>query len=474
MKAEIGRFDRSLLDQDFYRVSIDSRQTVQGDLFFAFSQPDYRRNCFNGDFADSTVYVPSAFERGAVAAVVRPDRFQEHKAILNAFSERLIFVEDVIYALQLLAKGVYEEWGKRVVGITGSAGKTTAKEITARVLSSAGFSVLSNEKNYNNNIGHPLTVLRLLKENFHDVAVLEMAMSTPHNEIARLCRITPPDVAVVLNVLPVHIEHLGSIENIAKAKAEIVEGMKSGGVAVLNADDERVSQMRRLSKGDVLTFGIEKKADVSAEDVISKGFEGTNFKLVTPKGKIEVLLPLGGRHNIMNALAASAVALVFGLSLEQIATGLSKVTAVSQRGEVLRFKEGFIVINDSYNSNPDSLISMVKTLVENATKSNRKIVVAGEMLELGDAAKQVHYETGAKIASAGINLLIGVRNLAEELVKGAKDAGLENAIFVEDSEKAAELLLEEIRQSDAVLIKGSRGVRMEKIVEKLLERFSLD
>lgn len=475
MQAETSKFDEALLELEFYSVSFDSRKTRTGDLFFAFSQPDYQKNCFNGDFADSTVYVPAAFEKGAIAAVVRPDRFEEHSSVLEPFSNRLLFVADVIYAMQLLAKGVYSQWGKRVVGITGSAGKTTAKEITSKVLSFAGFSVLSNEKNYNNNIGHPLTVLRLLKEDFHDVAVLEMAMSTPHNEIARLCRITPPDVAVVLNVLPVHIEHLGSIKNIAKAKAEIVEGMKLGGMAVLNADDFRVAEMRRLSKGGVMTFGIDnKKAEVLAEDIRYEGFNKTIFNLVTPKGKIEVLLPLSGRHNVMNALAAVSVALVFDIGLEKIAKGLSEVSPPIQRGEVLRFKKGFTVINDSYNSNPEALISMVQTLIENSEGDGRKIVVAGEMLELGDMAEKLHYEVGIKIAKMNVDMLVGVRGLAKELVKGARDAGLKDAFFVEDSDRAGDLLLQKLEYRDLILVKGSRGVQMERVVEKLLKEFDLE
>jgi len=474
MNAMLSGSNEQFLEAEFKRISIDSRQTQPGDLFFAFSQPDYQRNCFNGDFPDSTVYVPAAFEQGALAAVVRPDRFEEHRLILEPFVDKLIFVQDVIYALQLLAKGVYEQWAKPVVGITGSAGKTTAKEITSSLLKHSGRAVLSNEKNYNNNIGHPLTVLKLLSNSSYEVAVLEMAMSTPHKEISRLCKITPPDVAVVLNVLPVHIEHLGSIENIAKAKAEIVEGMKEGGTAVLNADDFRVSDMSKLSRGSVITFGINNRADIMAFDIEPSGFDETIFKLRTPNDEALVSLSLAGKHNVMNALAASAVGFVFGMTAQEIAQALSNIKPPPQRGEILKFKNGFTVINDSYNSNPDALISMVKTMIENASAGERKIVVAGEMLELGDLAEQMHYEAGRNIAQMGIDLLIGVRGFASQMVRGAKEAGLDQAVFIEDSDKAAEFLLDEIKTGDLVLIKGSRGVRMEKIVEKFLEKFRLE
>ncbi|GIU82921.1 MAG: UDP-N-acetylmuramoyl-tripeptide--D-alanyl-D-alanine ligase [Acidobacteria bacterium] len=465
--------EQAILEAEFGCVSIDSRKTKPGDLFFAFSQPDYRNNCFNGDFEDATVYVPTAFENGAIAAVVRPDRFNEHKPALEPFAGKLLLVGDAIYAFQLLAKGVYQKWNKPVVGITGSAGKTTAKEITAHLLRFAGKKVLSNEKNHNNNIGHPLTVLKLLENQDFDLAVLEMAMSTPYNEIARLCRITPPDVAVVLNVLPVHIEHLGSIENIAKAKAEIVEGMKPGGVAILNADDFRVSAMRSLSKGETITYGIERSAEVMAEEISFGGFGKTTFTLKLPSGSAKVNFPLDGKHNVMNALAASAVGYVFGMSAEEIAEALSKVTAPEQRGEILRFEKGFVVVNDSYNSNPDALLSMVKTIVENGKNAKRKIVMAGEMMELGTEAEKIHYEVGKKITESGVDFLVGVGSLAKRLIEGAKEAGLKEVEFFEDSEKAGDYILGEVKEGDLILVKGSRSVRMEKIVEKLRSHFDI-
>jgi len=262
MTAAAPAFDPALLKREVGSFAIDSREVQPGDVFFALSQPDYRNNGFNGDFEDSTAYISDAFAKGAAACVVRTDRFQKHRSELERFSGQLIFVDDAIVAFQRLAHGVYVDWNKPVVAITGSAGKTTAKELTAHVLEASGRKVLRNIKNYNNGLGHPLTVLKLAADSSYDIAVLEMGMSTPMNEIARLCRITPPDVAVELNVLPVHVEHLGSIENVAKAKAELVEGMKLGGTAILNADDPRVANMHWLSKGRTITYGIENPADV--------------------------------------------------------------------------------------------------------------------------------------------------------------------------------------------------------------------
>lgn len=463
----------ALLQTEVANFVIDSRDVQAGDVFFALSQPDYRNNGFNGDFEDATKYVAAAFEKGAIAAVVRGDRYEEHKADLEQFRDRLIFVDDAIAAFQRLARGVYQDWNKPVIAVTGSAGKTSAKELIAHLLESAGRKVLKNIKNFNNGLGLPLTVMHLANDPTYDVAVLEMGMSTPMNEIQRLCSITPPYVAIELNVLPVHLEHLGSIENIAKAKAELVEGMKEGGTAVLNADDPRVLAMRSLAKGSVITYGLENQADVTASNIRFDRFGETRFSLNINGESADVTFPLNGRHNIMNALAAAAACTAFGIDVAEIASSLATIKPPPQRGEVLHFVDGFTVINDSYNSNPDALLSMVDTLVEGATGANRRVVIAGEMLELGGEANTIHHSVGERIADQKVDLLIGVRGLAKTMVEGARSKGL-TAQFAEDSAAAADLAAALIRPGDVVLVKGSRGVRTEKIVEKLLEKFSLE
>lgn len=474
MNAAASQLNPALQDREIGSIVIDSREVRAGDVFFALSQPDYANNGFNGDFEDATKYVVPSLESGAAACVVRHDRFDENRGLLEPYVDRLVFVDDTIKALQNLAHGVYLGWNKPVVAITGSAGKTTAKELTAHVLESGGRRVLRNIKNYNNGLGHPLTVLNLAKDDSYDVAVLEMGMSTPMNEIQRLCAITPPDISVVLNVLPVHVEHLGSIENVANAKAEIVEGMKETGTAILNADDPRVLAMRPLSKGRVITFGIDSDADIRAKNIQFPRFGETRFELVTPDGQATVDFPLNGRHNILNALAAAAVGFSTGMTAEDIARALRTAVPPPQRGEVLHFKKGFTVVNDSYNSNPAALLSMVRTIVEGGMSAKRRIIVAGEMLELGSDEAAVHTQTGREIAEVGVDKLIGVRGLAAHLVEGAKDAGLADAEFAEHSDAAAELLLGQIREDDLVLIKGSRGVRTEKVIERLLEKFELE
>jgi UDP-N-acetylmuramoyl-tripeptide--D-alanyl-D-alanine ligase len=474
MNADASNLNPALLESAVTKFQTDSRQVKAGEVFFAFSQPEFENNCFNGDFMDATKFVPSAFENGATAAVIRKDRFKENRKILEKYADKLIFAEDVIVAFQELAHHVYLDWNKSVVAITGSAGKTTAKELTAHVLESAGRKVLRNEKNLNNGLGHPMTVLKLAEDDSYDVAVLEMGMSTPNREIARLCEITPPDFAVELNVLPVHVEHLGSIENVAKAKAELVEGLKENGTAILNADDSRVSEMQNLHNGKVITYGIENKTDVKAENIEMKRFGETHFLLKTPDGEAQVVFQLSGKHNVLNALAASAVGCAFGMTAKEVAESLNTVKPPKQRGEILHFEKGFTVINDSYNSNPSALLKMVATLNDGAKAENRKIVVAGEMLELGKEEKAIHRETGKILAEeGGIHWLIGVRNLANEMVESAKENGLENTDFFENSDEAGEFLCGEIMEKDLVLVKGSRGVRTEKVIEKLLEKFKL-
>ena len=474
MNADASKLNPALLERQVNSFAIDSREVKAGEVFFALSQPDYKNNCFNGDFEDAHKYIPAAFEKGAIAAVARPDRFAEHKAILEKFENRLIFVTDAILAFQNLAHNVYLQWNKPVVAITGSAGKTTAKELAAHILQSSGRKVLRNIKNYNNGLGLPITVLNLAKDASYDVAVLEMGMSTPNNEIARLCRITPPDVAVELNVLPVHVEHLGSIENVAKAKAELIEGLKPEGTAILNADDFRVLAMRELHKGSTLTYGIEQKADVSASEIETKRFGETRFVLNLPSEKAEVSMQLSGKHNILNALSAAAVGFSFGISAQSIADALKTIAPPPQRGEVLRFREGFTVINDSYNSNPAALLGMVKTLVDGRQDAKRLIVVAGEMLELGADEKEIHRETGEKLAKSGIDFLIGVRGLAREMTESAKNLDLNKTKFFDSSSAAGDFLANELKTGDLVLVKGSRGVRTEIVIDKLMEKFELE
>ena len=476
MGAQATSISAELFDKQITDYSIDSRSVGAGELFFALSQPDYVRAGFNGEFVDGHTFIADAFAHGAVAAVARADRVSGDRE-LEALKDRLLLVDDAIAALQQLAHQVYTAWGKPVVAITGSAGKTTAKELTAHVLKSAGHRVLKSERNYNNGLGLPLSVLRMVSDgqapDQFDLAVLEMGMSSPTHEIQRLCRITPPDVAVELMVAPVHLEYLGSIENIAAAKAELIEGLKPEGIAVLNADDALVMKMREKHSGRVLTFGIDNNADVSATDIDTASLGQISFRLRTPLGEAQASLAMSGRHNLSNALAAAAVGTAFDLPTEEIAVALKTARSPKMRGEILDFAGEFTVIDDSYNSNPRSLLNMVRTMTDARQGRKRLILIAGEMLELGPDEVSLHRDAGREIAEAGVNVVWGVRGLAKEIAQAAAEAGVESTRFFDSSDEAAAEVIKEVKQGDLILIKGSRGVATEKVVKALREHFPL-
>jgi UDP-N-acetylmuramoyl-tripeptide--D-alanyl-D-alanine ligase len=469
LRAEL--FDKEIID-----FSIDSRTVGTGELFFALSQPDYERAGFNGAFADAHEFMAQALAGGAIAAVARRERVAGDER-MQALSDRLLLVDDVIAALQTLARKVYEQWARPVVGITGSAGKTTTKELTAHVLSRCGRRVLKSERNYNNGLGLPLSVLQLVSQGHrpddYDLAVLEMGMSSPTHEIRRLVQITPPDIGVELMVAPVHLEHLGTIEKVAAMKAELIEGLKPGGIAVLNADDELVMEMKSKTEGPVLTFGIQNQADVTATGIDTARFGSIRFRLRTPMGEAAAELPMTGQHNLMNALAASAVATALKVKPELIADALRTARPPRMRGEVLDFAAGFTVVDDSYNSNPRSLLSMVRTLAEASENVKRRVVIAGEMMELGPDAPAMHREAGREIARLGIDELWGVRGLGKEIVAGAEEQGMTSTRFFESAEAAADAARNEAREGDLILVKGSRSVETEKVVLALRERFPL-
>ncbi len=474
MSATTVGLRAELFDKEIVDFSIDSRTVGRGELFFALSQPDYERAGFNGTFADAHDFISQALAGGAIAAVARRERVTGD---LQALSDQLLLVDDVIAALQILAHKVYQQWGRPVVGITGSAGKTTTKELTAHVLSQSGHRILKSERNYNNGLGLPLSVLQMVsrgrRPDDFDLAVLEMGMSSSTHEIRRLVQMTPPDIGVELMIAPVHLEHLGTIENVAAMKAELIEGLKPGGIAVLNADDQLVMEMKSKTDGPVLTFGIQNEADVTATGIDTARFGSIRFRLQTPLGEAAAELPMTGRHNLMNALAASAVATALKVKPELIANALRTAKPPRMRGEVLDFAAGFTVVDDSYNSNPRSLIGMVRTLAEASENVKRRVVIAGEMMELGPNAAEMHREAGRDIAELGIDVLWGVRGLASEIISGAREKGRTETAFFASSQDAAAAAIEAARTGDLILVKGSRSVETDKVVKAICERFPL-
>ena len=434
-----GDYDPRALAQGY---SIDSRTVQSGELFFAVK----------GERLDGHDFVQQALSKGAIGAIVRKDQLTRYPAKTG-----LLAVDDTLVALQTLATAVRKLWGKTAIAITGSMGKTTTKEAMAHLLS-ARHRVHRSRGNFNNHFGLPLGLLTLETE--YDLAVIEMGMSHA-GEIAALARIALPNEGVVTSVGPVHLEYFDSIAGIARAKYELIEVLPHGGTAVLNGDDEYVCQFGRDFKGKVILFGLKTTADVRAENIEVLGPEGTRFDLICQGLRQTVRSPLLGTHNVYNVLAAAAVALEHGITPSEIAAILPSLEPGDKRGQVVQVGN-ITVLNDCYNSSPKALMAAVDTLA--AMPARRRIVVAGEMLELGATGEQLHRECGRYIAGKQVDFLLGVRGLAMPMVEAALAAGMK-AEFAATPEEAGEWLAREAREGDVVLLKGSRGVKLEKTLE---------
>jgi UDP-N-acetylmuramoyl-tripeptide--D-alanyl-D-alanine ligase len=435
-----GEFDHEGVAHGY---SIDSRTIQPGELFFAVK----------GERMDGHDFVSQALEKGAAAAVIRKDQLARYTA-----KTRLMRVDDTLVALQTLASAVRRLWAKPLIGVTGSTGKTTTKEAIAHVLSTR-FRVLKSEGNFNNHFGLPLMLLKIEPE--HDLAVIEMGMSHA-GEIAALAKIAQPEIGVVTNVAPVHLEFFDSVAGIARAKYELIEALPAGGVAVLNGDDEYVSQFGRDFRGKVVLYGLRATADVRAENLQPRGSEGSNFDVVVGSCRERAVLHLVGTHNIYNALAAVAVGLERGMNPSEAVAALASLTPADKRGQVVKLGN-ITAINDCYNCNPKALEAMVDALA--AMPAKRRIVVAGAMLELGPAGDDLHRQAGRYIASKKIDFLLGVQGQAQQMVEAARQAGMQ-AEFVVAPEEAGEWLARESRDGDVVLMKASRGVKLERALEK--------
>jgi UDP-N-acetylmuramoyl-tripeptide--D-alanyl-D-alanine ligase len=415
--------------------SVDTRTQNPGDVYFALRGPNH----------DGHDYIATAVEKKASAVVVeRP---------LGVAGE--LIVPDALLALQQLGAWARRQWGGTVIGVTGSAGKTTTKDAIAHLLA-AEMPVGRTVGNFNNHVGVPLSLLRLPDNS--RVGVIEMGMNHA-GEIRDLAAIAAPEIGVVTNVGYAHIEFFDSIEGIALAKRELIEGLAPDGVAILNADDPRVARFADVHPGRSLTFGLGEHADIRA-DAVTAHEDGTRFRALG----VEFETTLSGRHAVMNLLAAIAVAAVFEIAPERMRDAVRSFATGKMRGERTEHN-GIVIWNDCYNSNPEAAQSMIDVLRE--TPAGRRIAVLGEMLELGHAADRLHRQVGRYAAEHGVDVLIGVHGAARAMVESAARAGL-NARFYEDPEDAGECVRELARPGDVVLFKGSRGVK----VEKALERFT--
>lgn len=437
-------------------VSIDTRTLRASDLFFAI----------RGSRNDGHDHISAALQKGASGAVVDsqyriPEGFPANKILLR--------VEDTHEALKDLAAFVRHHWRGSLVGITGSMGKTTTKEFMAQVLQTE-FSVYRSPGNFNNLYGLPLAIFGLSPEDH--IGLFEMGMSAP-GEIAEMCRIALPDAGVITNVAPVHLQFFESLEGIARAKGELVEGLAAGGTLIYNADDPWVRGIAERFSGDKISFGLSEDAEIRAEDIEIRGLTETRFRLVCEGNSFRAILPLCGAHYVINVLPAVALARRYTLDFDQIIESLRHLRQAHMRGQTLHFREGFTVIDDSYNSNPQALMHMIETL-SRIPRYSRRILVAGEMLELGASAEALHRQCGMRAAECGLDIVVGVQGAACEIVRGAVAAGLSvaQAFFFTETNPVIDFLHHKVLPGDLVLIKGSRGVHLEKIIDALRSNYS--
>lgn len=438
-------------DTEVTGVSTDTRSLRSGDLFFALK----------GEHSDGHAYIGRALESGAGGLIV-----SDESALPDGLDKPVVRVQDVLWSLGDLAAYYRSKFDVRVIGITGSVGKTTTKEMLSAILERR-WKVLKNEMNYNNEIGVPLTLFQL--DSGHEAVVLEMAMRGL-GEIRRLAEIARPQVGVITNVGISHIERLGSQGAIADAKSELLQELPPDGLAVLNAEDGYYPVMRDRFDGRVISFGSCKGADVVGAR-ISQSKDGRCQCVIMKDGSgaIEVSMPVIGYYNVYNALAAAAAALGMGFDLYAIKDGLENFTQPAMRMELTKSRQGFTVLNDAYNASPASVFAALKTL-QALAGYDRKIVVLGDMLELGDYGPKAHKDIGSAVANSGVSKLVAVGQLAVGIVEGARNAGFPEADmdWYPDSTSAASAVRSLVKDGDAVLVKGSRAIKMEEIVRVLL------
>ena len=459
----------------FHGLSTDSRSIQDGDLFIALT----------GDRFDGHNFVGDTLRKGASGAIVTRSFFQTKGAeYFRSIANRVFSVEkmqspgpavfvvdDTLKALGDLAAWWRRQHRAKVVAITGSSGKTTAKEMTSSVLEISNR-ILKTRGNFNNLIGLPLTLLGL--EEQHDKVVLEMGMNRP-GEISRLTEIADPDVGVILNVGMAHMEGLGSLEGIAEAKAELMERIRPEAFMVLNGDDELLMKKAGAISRKKMTFGLGERNDVRARGIESRGLEGTRFQVEYGENAWPAELNIPGFHNVMNALAAFAVGIALGEKPEKIIEGLSRYEGMKGRFGIVRLQRNMVLVDDTYNANPTSLKAALESVGTLRTKGGRLIVGLGDMLELGDAAVQAHRNAGELVARVGAVRFFALGEHARDMEQGALAAGMSpgRVRIVQDVKEMAESILEEMKEGDVILLKGSRRMGLERVSEEIQKRHSL-
>lgn len=439
----------------FQGVSINSRAVQQGELFF----------CIKGDRFDGHDFISEAIASKASGIILsHREKLMPGMDAESGESPFVIQVPDTLIALQKLARFYRDQFPVRVVGITGTNGKSTTKEMTAAIAETS-FIAHKNKGNLNNHIGLPLSLLSMRPD--HEVAVMEMGMSA-EGEIRRLAEIARPDIGVITNISEGHLIQLKDVRGVQRAKGELFEALSHDGTAIVNADDPLVLELARSLRTNIITFGINNKADVAAQDIRSRGNEGFDFTARIFAREIPVHLPFLGACNIYNALAAMATAHSLGVPDENMGAGLGRCKLLSQRYEIIQHN-AITLINDSYNANPQSMREAISTL-ERYETAGKKYCVIGEMRELGDRARLSHTELGEEIARRSVDILITVGETAALAAQGALAKGMkkENISTASTHQDAVDFLKKKLQPGDCVLVKGSRGAKMEEIVNGLV------
>lgn len=441
-------------EQQFTSISTDSRTLSPGGLFVALK----------GEQFDGHQFIAQAVSRGGSGVIV--DQGEVENIGLRDLQVPVVGVPDTLRAFGDLAEFWRRLYPVPVVAITGSNGKTTTKEMVASILDRS-WKVLKNQGTFNNLVGLPITLLQL--NNTHQAAVVELGMNQP-GEIKRLTEIVSPDVGLITNIQPAHLQGLGTLEGIEAAKGELFAGMAASATIVVNRDDPRVLNLASSFPGRQVSFSVNgESADITLDRILAMDVDGSRFLLKLPEETLEIDLPVLGLHHLNNAVAAAAVVWALNLPTKTIANGLANFKPVDKRMEVLTIPGEISIINDSYNANPVSMAAALETLRQ-VKKQGRGFAVLGDMLELGDESAALHSQVGAKAAQEGVDYLLALGEQASHLLAGAAEAGMDSNRLIQasDHQEIASQVRNLMAAGDWILVKGSRGMRMEKVVEILV------
>jgi len=446
-----GQIKRGNPETEYQGISTDSRSVKAGEIFLALK----------GDIFDGHNFIDEVITKGALGVIVQSGTFvaPDRQGLI------VIEVNDTLYALGECAAQYRRRYNIPIVAVTGSNGKTTTKEMIASILS-IKKRVLKNQGNLNNVIGLPLSLLKLSCD--HDVGVFELGMNRK-GEIARLTKIARPTVGIVTNVGPVHLEYLKTIDDVAEAKGELFKNLPSGATAIINRDDPIIEKLSSKFSGKKITFGIRNHGDVTAKNIFAMGTDGIRFDLVIREKTFPVFLPMVGEHNVMNALAAAGAVIALGEHPVIIPEGLKNFRNLSLRQQLIALPEGITIINDTYNANP---VSMKKALATFSVLkgASRGIVILGDMLELGRHANVHHWELGEEVAKTDVSFLLLMGEFSSQVREGACHGGLPSpAIFIGKTHQELVVFLRNVlSHGDWILVKGSRRMAMEKVIEGLM------